>query len=286
VSPGFIIFLIIAVLVYGLFCVALFLRQDGYLYFPEKRVTITPAMFDIPFDDVRFTTEDGVNIAAWYVPGKSATRDTPTVLFCHGNAGNIGDRATCVQAIHEMGLHVLIFDYRGYGDSEGTPTEVGTYADAEAAWHYLTATRGANPNNIIIYGRSLGGGIASKLALNHVPRVLLLESTFTSIVAMAKRMFPLLPVQALVRYSYNTAGRLPHIDCPVYLAHSPEDKTVPFAMGRSLFAAAKEPKQFHTLSGPHNVGGLDIDLDYRASFLEFLTKNPPQLTPVDCHVNK
>jgi fermentation-respiration switch protein FrsA (DUF1100 family) len=281
VSPSFVIFLLIALLVYGLFCLALFLRQDGYLYFPEKRITITPAMFDIPFDDVRFTTEDGVRIAAWYVAGKNASNDASTVLFCHGNAGNLGDRATCIQAIHEMGLHVLIFDYRGYGDSEGVPSEAGTYADAEAAWDYLTATRGANPKNIVIYGRSLGGGIASRLALKHVPRVLLLESTFTSIVAMGKRMFPLLPVQALVRYSYDTAGRLPLMDCPVYVAHSPEDKTVPFTMGRTLFDIAKNPKQFYTLSGPHNVGGLDSDSEYRTSFLEFLAKNPPQLTPVD-----
>lgn len=275
------VFLFIAVLVYGFFCVALFLRQDRYIYFPEKRVTITPAMFDIPFDDVRFTTDDGVRIAAWYVAGKNASTDAPSVLFCHGNAGNVGDRATCVQALHEMGLHVLIFDYRGYGDSDGTPSEAGTYADAEAAWQYLTATRGANPNNIILYGRSLGGGIASRLALKRVPRVLLLESTFTSIAAMGKRMFPLLPVQALVRYSYDTAGRLPHMVCPVYVAHSPEDKTVPFTMGRTLWDLAKQPKQFYTLSGPHNIGGLDADLEYRASFLEFLTKNPPQLTPVD-----
>ncbi|MDA1045146.1 MAG: alpha/beta hydrolase [Verrucomicrobia bacterium] len=267
---------ILVLLLYGALCLLLYFRQDAYVYFPSRKISMTPGLLQIPFEDVRIETADGEFITGWYTPGKNADPDTATVLFCHGNAGNIGDRAITVQTLHDIGLNVFMFDYRGYGQSTGTPSEEGTYRDAEAAWQYVVTQKKTAPENIILVGRSLGGAVASWLAIQHPPRLLVLESCFTSIVDMGKRRFPFLPVTWLVRYSYDTLARMPYLECPLFVAHSPDDQLIPYALGKEIFDAAQTPKCFYDLTGGHNAGGMNVDAGYRKAVLDFLASTPPR----------
>jgi hypothetical protein len=167
-------------------------------------------------------------------------------------------------------LSVFIVDYRGYGQSEGRPTEQGTYLDADAAWRYLVEERQVPPSEIVLFGRSLGGAVASWLAQNYTPRALILESTFTSIADVGAASYPFLPVRLLSRLQYNTLKRMPDIDCPVLIVHSPEDRLIPYAHGRRLFEAAQEPKEFLTIKGGHNDGFIISAQAYEAKLEEFI----------------
>ena len=184
----------IAGAVYLGLCLLLMLRQSRYVYHPDRTVSLTPDRIGLAYEALRLKTEDGETLAAWWIP---AQRAAPTLLFFHGNAGDIGDRLGSIRTFHDMGLNVLIFDYRGYGESTGKPSEPGTYADAMAAWTYLNAERGIPPSRIVVFGRSLGGAVASWLAARVDPGALILESTFTSAPAMAHGMFPFLPTLGL-----------------------------------------------------------------------------------------
>jgi fermentation-respiration switch protein FrsA (DUF1100 family) len=196
-------------------------------------------------------------------------------LFCHGNAGNIWNRIDVIWMLHEMGFNVCIFDYRGYGKSEGRPTEAGTYADAEAVWKWLVETKGIAPGRIVVQGESLGGGVASWVAEKKKPGALILESTFTSLPDMAARMYPFLPARWLCRFSYNTLARLPDIHCPVLVAHGKDDEMIPFAFGQRLFQAANEPKVFIELKGSHNDGRERSGREYEEMLKAFIEKTIP-----------
>jgi hypothetical protein len=192
------------------------------------------------------------------------------VLFFHGNAGNISHRLDTLVFLHELGLAVFMFDYRGYGESEGEPSEAGLYRDAEAVWGYLTETRGIPGREILLFGRSLGGAVAAYLAERHAAMGLVLESTFTSVPEVAEQHYPWLPVHSLTRYRYDTAGRLPNIDMPVLIIHSPEDEIIPFSHGQTLYDLAKEPKCFVEIEGSHNTGIFDSWETYRRGWNEFI----------------
>ncbi len=155
-----------------------------------------------------------------------------------------------------MAYSVLIFDYRGYGASEGKPTEVGTYADMDAAVDHVMTVRGVPADRLVLYGESLGGAVAVEEASRRAPAALVLDSTFTSVPAMASHYYPWLPARLLLRYRYDSLSKMPHLKCPVFVLHSPEDDIVPYAMGRQLFAASPGPKRFSDLVGGHNTGGL------------------------------
>ena len=267
----------IAVVAYLGSSLLLLVRQASYVYYPEKPVGLTPAYFKLDYEDVRFQTTDGETIAAWYVPA-SDDADTVagrrlTVLFSHGNAGNIGGRLDSLRTFHQLGFNVLLFDYRGYGDSTGKPTEQGTYEDVRAAWDYLVKERGMAAGDILLFGRSLGGAVVSWLAEQVTPGALILESTFTSAPDMGKKMFPVLPVALFCRFKYNTLACLARVDCPVVIAHGVDDKTVPFLHGQRLFEAAKEPKLFVEMTGGHNGGGLDVDPVYQKALMAFLEEH-------------
>lgn len=241
----------IAAAVYGGVCVLLFFYQPRMVYFPLAVVLRTPADIGLAYEPVTLLAEDNVRLAGWYVPCAAARG---AVIMCHGNGGNIGDNLNSIGVFHKLGLNVLIFDYRGYGESAGKPSEEGTYRDARAAWQYLVEQRNMPPDKIIIFGWSLGGAVAAGLAEQVVPAALVLESTFTSIPDMGARDYPWLPVRLLCRYRYNTLARMERIHCPVLIAHSREDGMIPFQQGRQLFAAAREPKIFVELRGDHNDG--------------------------------
>jgi fermentation-respiration switch protein FrsA (DUF1100 family) len=224
------------------------------------------------FEGVELRTEDGETIAAWFVPAPGGL-PRGTVLFCHGNAGNIGDRIGSIATFHNLKMDVLIFDYRGYGQSTGKPSEKGTYRDAMAAWSYLTEERGLRPGQIAVFGRSLGGGVASWLAARTQPGALVLESAFTSAGDMATKMFPLLPGKLVCRFRYDSLAQLKEIRAPVLIAHSRDDTMIPIKYGRRLFEAAREPKRFVEMAGDHNAGGLDVDPEYQRVFREFMDQH-------------
>ncbi len=252
---------------YIIFAGFLFIFQSHYVYYPERVLLADPGSIGLDFESVHFETTDGVELSGWFIPSDSARG---VILFCHGNAGNISHRLESIQIFHRLGLDVFIFDYRGYGQSEGTPTEHGTYRDAEAAWRYLIEERQVNPNEIVVFGRSLGGAVASWLAQSQTPRALILESTFTSLPDIAAKVYPYVPVRLLLRFKYNTAEYLARINCPLLIVHSRDDEIMPFSHGRQLFEMAKEPKKFLEITGTHNEGFITSGKYYEEGLNAFI----------------
>ena len=263
---------------YAGLCLLVVARQSKYVYYPDRDLAATPADDKMEYEDVRLQTSDGETIAGWYVPVATNREQAPVLLDCHGNAGDIGDRVWSVRTFHDLGLNVLIFDYRGYGQSTGKPTEQGTYLDAMAAWDYLTGEKGFPTNRVIVFGRSLGGSVASWLAEQVSPSALVIESAFTSAPDMAGKVFPYLPGRLLCRFKYDALSHVKKIHCPILIAHSRDDEMVPIQNGRRLFAAANEPKVFVEMRGEHNSGGLDVDPDYQAILGKFIVEHVNQQT--------
>jgi fermentation-respiration switch protein FrsA (DUF1100 family) len=250
----------------------LYLLQSRFLYCPVRTVCFFPDELGLQFEEVNLTTCDNVQLNGWYIPAPQAKF---TVLFCHGNGGNIMHRLDSIQLFNNLGLNCFIFDYRGYGKSAGEPTEQGTYLDAMAAYEWLTKTKGVKPQDIIIFGRSLGGSIAAELARKVEASSLVMESTFTSYVAMGKKFYWYMPVKWFARYQYDTFKYIKQVKCPVMVIHSADDEVIPFEFGRQLYITANEPKKFLEISGGHNDGFLVSAQDYKAgwlNWLEFLEK--------------
>ncbi len=249
-------------------CVLLYFIQEQLIYYPSYRIEATPADIDLVYEDIRLTTSDEVEVAGWFIPNENANS---TVLFFHGNAGNISHRLQSIEMFHNFGLNVFIIDYRGYGRSGGEASEQGTYLDAEAAWSYLTDEHGISPEKIIIFGRSLGGGVATWLAQQKSPQALILESTFASVPDVAATHYPYLPVRLLARIHYNSLSRMKDITCPVLIIHSPDDKLIPYRNGQRLFEAANTPKEFIEIKGGHNevfIASLEVYQTGVQAFLE------------------
>jgi uncharacterized protein len=248
-------------------CLMLMLLQSRLVFFPTRALEATPAEAGLAYDDVWLTTDDGLRLQGWWVPAAGARG---TVLFFHGNAGNISHRLASLQFFHRLGYETLIFDYRGYGQSEGRPSEPGTYRDAEAAWRHLVEERGIPPERIVLFGRSLGGAVAAALAERHPPAGLILESTFTSVPDLGAELYPFLPVRLLARIRYDTLARMPRIRAPVLVVHSRDDDIIPFRHGRRLWDAANEPRAFLEISGTHNDGFFTSGRRYEAGLARFL----------------
>jgi len=239
----------VVVCVYLLAGAALYLLQTRLVYQPARRIEATPADLGLPYEEVSFETDDGVTLSGWFVP---AGKDADVVLLFHGNAGNISHRLDMLAFLHGLDLSVLLIDYRGYGNSRGTPSEKGTYLDAEAAWRFLTRRRGIDPERIVLYGRSLGGAIAARLAVGRSPRGLVVDSGFTSAPDLAAGIYPVFPARRLCRFEYDTLGSIRQVACPILVVHSREDSMVPFEHGRRLFEAAPGRKHFVETTGGHN----------------------------------
>lgn len=240
-------------LAYVGFSALLFLFQDRLAYYPEigREIHSTPREHGMDYEPLVMVTPDGEKLDAWFVPAPQAQG---VVLFLHGNAGNLSHRMDSIAMFHRLGYAVLIFDYRGYGRSSGKPSEAGLHRDAETAWAYLTGARGIAPDNIVLFGESLGGALAAHLAARQRPGALVLSSVFTSVPDLAADLYPWLPARWLARLRYDTRAALARVDCPVLVAHSPDDEIIPYRHGQELFAAAPEPKVFLTLAGGHNDG--------------------------------
>jgi fermentation-respiration switch protein FrsA (DUF1100 family) len=227
-------------------------RQESLIFFPDRHLRFTPADLGMIFEDVRLETSDGMKIAAWWIPrlnGRGA------LIFCHGNAGNMGDRVGKLRLFHDLGLSVLALEYRGYGSSQGRPSEQGTARDMDAAVTYLRDARGIPLDRTVFYGESLGGAVVIEGATGWLPAVLVAESTFTSARAMARKHYPFVP-PALIRVRYDSLSRVRGLTCLKLFLHGPADTIVPFEMGEELFRAAPQPKRFATLVGDHNSGGI------------------------------
>jgi fermentation-respiration switch protein FrsA (DUF1100 family) len=246
-----------------------YVRQPKMIYFPTKEIEKTPAAIGLSFEEVALKTSDGLTIAAWYVPAPDARA---VLLFCHGNGGNMSHRLDSIRIFHDLGLSVLIFDYRGYGRSEGAPTEKGTYLDAEAAWHFLVKDKGIDPARMVIFGRSLGSAVAAELAMRKKAGALIIESGFTSIPDIGKKYYPYMPVSLITRFHYATIDKVSSLALPKLFIHSPEDEVIPSDHGVRLFEKAREPKEFLQIRGGHNEGFLQSGYFYINGLEQFIRK--------------
>jgi fermentation-respiration switch protein FrsA (DUF1100 family) len=232
--------------------------EDRFIFYPSATVALTPRDVGIDFKDVHFSTRDGVTLHGWYIPHRGARS---TLVWFHGNAGNIGHRVENIKLLRDqVEVNIFIFDYRGYGRSQGRVSEEGTYRDGEAALELVKKQFGAEPNRTILFGRSLGAAVAAEMALRSPSQGLILESPFVSIREMARAVFPFLPIGPLLKTRYDTEEKVRKIKTPLLVLHGDRDEVVPFAQGKKVFAAAPEPKTFFTISGAgHNdtylVGG-------------------------------
>lgn len=301
-APGWrITRIVLLLLILSALCVMLF--EKKLIYHPSRypegfwnvgRIqpdgeAIVPAI-----EDVNLTTGDGVKIHGWYArPVRGAARKPVptkgTLLFLHGNAGNISHRFGLIRLLTELPVDVFIPDYRGYGKSEGSPSEEGLYRDAEAAYAFLTDSRGIPPDRLVLYGESLGGAVCVELARRRPCAGLILESTFTSVPAMARHILPFPPLWLCLRTRFDSLSKIGSIKAPKLFIHSPEDEVVPYSMGRKLFERAADPKEFWKVPRARHgevflVEPEEFSRRLRA-FLDGVLKNPagtcrnPQRTP-------
>lgn len=263
---------IMAAIAYAALAALIFFAQSSLVYYPEsgRNIIETPDDRGLGYESVEIATLDGESLHGWFIPAPAAAG---TVLFFHGNAGNISHRMDYLLMFHRLGYNTLIFDYRGYGQSSGSPSESGTYLDAQAAWRYLTEKKEIPSTRVVLFGESLGGAVAAWLAVREKPALLVLASVFTSIPDMAAKIYPFLPVRLLSRFEYSTIDYLRTVACPVLVAHSPQDDIVPFTHGEALYQAAPEPKQFLRLQGGHNNGFIFMREDWVEALRKFISAN-------------
>lgn len=239
------------------------------LYHPVRALAATPDIMGLAFEDVDFVAEDARRLHGWWIPCEAARG---TILYCHGNAGNIGDRVAPCADLHRLGLNVFIFDYRGYGQSRGLPTEKGTYRDARAAYEVIRARYGdAEDPPVIVYGGSLGGAVAIQLALDKKVRGLIVENTFTSVIEVGEQIYPWLPVRWFSQFRYDSLAKMPRLRMPKLIAHSRQDELIPIELGQKLFQAAVEPKIFIALQGIHEEATWNENPEYWRTLEAFVT---------------
>lgn len=239
-----------------------------FIYHPSAKIVSTPAGIGLPFEPVGFFAEDGVRLWGWWIPAEA---ERGVVLFFHGSGGNISHELDILMILNRLGMSVFMFDYRGFGLSEGETTESGTRLDAEAAWSYLVHTRQIAGERIVLFGRSLGGAVAAGLARKRLGRALILESTFTSLREIAEDFVPCLPVFPIPEGLYNTRLCLRDYPNRVLVIHSSDDEIVPFKHGMLLYRTAPGPKQFLEIRGSHFRGALDSLEAYEEGIGAFLT---------------
>lgn len=254
--------------------------EKSLIFHPGKsNDNTTPDVYGIEYDDITFRTEDGLVLHGWFVPGKKSSTDDDlhTLLWFHGNSGNINRRLDNIKMLHDrVPVNVFIFDYRQYGRSEGRITEQGTYMDARAALSYLHSRNDINSEKVIFFGRSLGSAVAVELAVKKKCRALILETPFTSIREMAKVLYPFLPFTRFLRTKYDSLSKIRNIKVPTLIMHGDKDELVPFEQGWKLYEEANEPKKFYTIPGAahndtHIVGGEEY-FDVIRNFVNKLEK--------------
>jgi fermentation-respiration switch protein FrsA (DUF1100 family) len=268
-----------AVLIYGGILALLRVYESRLIYFPgpEHRLVAPPPSLGLPIQRVEITTEDAVKLVSWVIPAESPS--SLWLLVCHGNAGNLSefDRPVHYAGLRQLGLNLLAFDYRGYGESGGAPSEAGLYRDADAAYRYLTNQRGVPANRIVIFGHSLGSAVAVDLASRVPSAGLILEGAFTSATDRGQELYPYRPVRWIARSRFSSVDKIARMTVPKLFLHAKGDEVIPLAHGRRLYEAASPPKTFVELRGGHG-DAFDVDsMTYFgsiANFLRTLRPNP------------
>ncbi len=242
--------------------------EDSSIFYPNRTILLTPADKGLSYEEVFIPTPEGIKICGWFFPNPEAQS---TLLFLHGNAGNIGDRLNKITAFLHMGVNVFIIDYRGYGKSEGVPSEEGIYQDAVAAYDYLINRGGESQKKIIAYGASLGGAVAIDLAAKRSLAALIVDSSFSSAADVSRVFYPFIPT-FLLKTKMDSAGKIKNIFVPKLIIHSREDELIPIRLGKKLYEAAVAPKKFLEISGGHNADQAE-DPVWREGIKEFLKEN-------------
>ncbi len=242
-----------------------YLEATG-IFYPSRTVNSTPADINLNFHDIYFKTSDGIKLNGWFV---LADENAPTVLFFHGNAGDIGDRLEKILLLNHLKANIFIIDYRGYGRSEGRPSEAGLYRDALGAYDYLIEQRNISPQKIVVYGTSLGGVPAIDLASQKEIGGLIIESSFSNAADMCRIIYPFIPT-FLLQSRMDNVGKIKNVKAPKLFFHSQSDEIVPMELGRKVFDKAKEPKRWVSLKGGHNVSCEESKETYRGALKEFL----------------
>jgi len=247
-----------------------------FIFFPTREVIYTPEMVGIDYEAVNFGTDGGQQLSGWFVPGTGSTE--VTWLWFHGNGGNIGHRVEEIAQIHQrLGVNLFIFDYRGYGKSEGRASEQSTYHDARAALQYLRRRSEVDPEKVVYFGRSLGAAISVELAVEHPPMGMILVAPFASLGDMAKIAYPQIPFAYwLAGNRYNSLARINRVTVPSIIIHGERDEIVPISQGHKLYQAANQPKQFLGLpAAGHNdtnIAGGGIYWDTLTEFLRTISQ--------------
>ena len=244
--------LLTAVVCVAVFLVVLWLAQRSLIYFPHSRVP-APAAAGLPqAEPSRFTTDDGLDLEAWFVPAREPVADRTIVVF-NGNAGNRAHRATLAASFAQRGFATLLVDYRGYGGNPGLPSERGLYRDARAALRYLASRGDVNMARVVFFGESLGAAVAVELATEFLPSALILRSPFSSMTAIGQRHYPVLPVRQFLRDRYPSIDRIGDLTCPLLVIAGDDDGIVPLDDTQQLFNKAREPKELLVIGGAdHN----------------------------------
>lgn len=254
---------------YLLLVLLMWLFQERLVFLPHlgRELVATPSDIGLDWQPVELTAEDGLRLDAWWLPVENPRA---SLLFLHGNAGNISHRLESLAQLNELGLAVLILDYRGYGRSEGRPSEAGTALDADAGWRWLKEESGQDPQRLVIFGRSLGSAVAAELARRTDPAALILESPFRSVPDLGQKLYPWLPVRPLARLQYPTVEYVTQRQMPLLVIHSETDEIIPFSEGQAVYEAARSPKELLVIQGGHNTGFLESQATYLPAIDEFL----------------
>lgn len=257
----------IIIVIVALFMYIRYIERHS-IYFPMKIIETCPDVIGLSYKEVSFRTDDGCLLNGWFITNKDAEY---TLLFFHGNAGNISHRLEKINIFYNLGLSIFIFDYRGYGKSHGSPSEKGLYQDAEAAYRYLIKERNISADNIILYGESLGGAVAIELASRQNVKALITEEAFSSVKDMVRIIYPFLP-PAVLQSRFDSISKIKDIKAPKLIIHSIDDEIVPFSLGEKLFQAASVPKEFLKIRGGHNTAFLDSEEAFKSGIKNFLKK--------------
>ncbi|MBF0149022.1 MAG: alpha/beta fold hydrolase [Magnetococcales bacterium] len=255
----------VGAVVYGAACLHLYLTQHRKVFLVLRKAEGTPRDWGLDYESLTIPNRDRT-LHAWWIPG---SKDRPVLLFCHGNGVSMPHLEQQVMFLRPLGIGIFLFDYRGYGESEGDPDEAGLCDDTEAVWRYLTHQRGLKGEDVLIYGHSLGGGVATWLAARYRCGGVILEGTFTSIPDLAADHYPWLPVRKLARIEFNNLAHIDAIQDPLLIVHSTEDTLIPYTHAERLFHRAGCPKRLLPIRGKHKDAFVQTGADGLAALGAF-----------------
>ena len=262
--------LFILFIIFTTLSVNLIYLEQHEIYHPDKRMYITPREINIPYDEVNFKAEDGQIINGWFIP---ADKSETVILYCNGRNGNICDQLARIKFFHGMGVNLMMFDYRGYGNNSGKPSEEGFYKDARGAYDYLVSRGGIDKDKIIVFGESLGAAVAAELCLKRKAEALVLESPIVSLAIEKQILYPFLPTEFLLFEKFDTLVKIKNIHIPKLIVHGIDDEMVPFKEALQLYYASPQPRQFLPFNGAHNDDIFKVSDSYKEQLNKFFLDN-------------